>query len=112
MCVLLLGLLGGCTYTLALRSQPNGARWVVEDADEPTVWVSPADVELRYRPFKAQRVRVELEGYRPLTINLRQVAGGPMRFARRGIALREGREVEVLLVPEEGPLGTQTPDEP
>jgi hypothetical protein len=101
--VLLAGL-GGCTYTVHLLSDPDGA--TVHLPDGSTV-VTPADAT--FRTMRHQTVRVEAEGYRTLEVDFLRTEGSISRSFEAAFAQRGGREVTFLLVEEHGPIGSGPP---
>ena len=84
----LIGCFGHSKVTVDTR--PTGAtlEW------KETVATSPGTVTVPFYPFARRKVQVSSPGYRPVTVILR----------------RKDHQIEVVLVPEHGPVGTWTPE--
>lgn len=113
--LLLLPLLGSsCAYRVALASNPAGAQITLPDG---TTVSAPAEAQLRWRPFGKQEITAQAAGYRPVTVDLRKSEVRWAHYVRDAIfrpstyvgAPRS--EVEIVLVPEHGSVGTWTADE-
>ena len=91
---LLGGLLAGC-YTVTIKAQPATAAVSLPDGRSQTV---PGEV--RVAPLSRRKVTVTAVNHRPLVV---PVPWRPLGWARRA----EAREIEVFLVEEHGPAGTQ-----
>ncbi len=91
--------LSACVAPIRLQSEPAGAHlsWTDPGTGVLRRAVTPLDlvVDLR-RPFP---VAVTLDGYTPLTIDLRRTEGRPLRFVEGAVWTPARREVTVLLRP-------------
>jgi hypothetical protein len=107
-------LLPGCAYRVTLASRPSAVTVALPDGSRVT---TPAEVRLRWVPFGHQRVTATADGYRPLTVDLRRDEIRWSRFVIGTIAhpsVLSGKprgEVELVLIPEHGPVGSWTEDD-
>ncbi len=112
---LLLPLLTGCAYKVALTTTPTTA--VVKLPGEQGSVVTPAEVVFRYAPFHKQVITATADGYRPLEVDLRAHEIRASRYLTDTLyrpATLFGRprgEIRLILVPEHGPMGTWTIDD-
>jgi hypothetical protein len=104
-----LGLLGGCSYKVRLRSLPSPAVVVLPDGSQLS---TPGTAVLRYQPFNHQWVEVSSPGYRTLRVDLRRreirlgrILGQSL-FHSQVLRGEPRSEVVFVLVPEHGPVGT------
>jgi hypothetical protein len=110
---MLLLILSGCAYKVALTSAPAGARVALPDGTEV---FTPEVVTFRAAPFRAQPVTVSAPGFRPLTIDLRRSEvqvwriGTDAVFRPNTLFGAPRREVQFTLVPQHGPTGTWSPE--
>lgn len=111
---LLLALGPGCAYRVSLHSDPAGAQVTLPSGQTVS---TPAEAQLRWRPFGKQEVTVQAAGYRPLTVDLRKSEIRLSHYLRDAIfrpstltGASRGR-VTLVLVPEHGSVGTWTADE-
>lgn len=107
--------LSGCVYHLRVESYPNGATLTIGDAE---AHVLPADLNLKWRPFRPYPVRIEANGYRPLAFELRRRHLHEIDFAtdvlvnpNEAFGDAPRRVLEVRLVPDHGPSGTWNYDD-
>ncbi len=90
-----LALAGGCTVVVHVDSRPVPA----EVALLPGQMVRlPAEIPLRWVPFRRPQLLCTAIGYRSVTVPVRLGLG----------SLHRARAVEVVLIPEHGPTGTWT----
>lgn len=99
----------GCTYTVRLLSQPEGASVLLPDGSGT---VTPGQAKFRYVAGGHQIVRVEAEGYRPLVVDMQRTEGPILRYIGGAIFQKGGREVTFVLEPERPPVGTAEPSAP
>ena len=110
----LLLLVSGCAYRVTLTSNPAPANVELPNGDRVS---TPAEVRFRYVPFGHQRIVASARGYREGELDLRKTEirswrllfGGFSHPAVFGGAPRG--EVEILLVPDHGPVGSWTEED-
>jgi hypothetical protein len=106
--------MSSCAYKIKLNTNPLAAN---VDLPNGTSVVTPAEVTLRYAPFGRQRIVVSAPGYRVVEIDLRKTEIKLVRyisdaFFRPRTWQGEARgQVNIVLVPNHGPVGTWDPTE-
>jgi len=112
--VLVALLTSGCAYKVKLNTNPLAANVTLPNG---TTVVTPAEVTLRYAPFSRQRIVVSAPGYRVVEIDLRKTEIKFGRYItdalfrpRTWIGEHRG-QINVVLVPNHGPVGTWDPTE-
>ena len=101
--VALVLLSSGCAYKVALKSTPSA---VLIELPGGAVAPTPTTYIARWAPFNSVPIRATARGYRPLEVDLRRTEVRFGRFLLRGFRGRPRGEVELVLVPEHGPVGT------
>lgn len=119
--VLFAGFASGCLYRVTVDSQPVPVTVVLPPGASAIGGgervSTPAEVDFRWVPFGHQRIVASANGYRTFEVDLRRNVIRWRRIVFRTIArpsLRDGEsrgEVQLLLVPEHGPVGTWTEDD-
>lgn len=102
----LLVLLTGCAATVRVRTLPSGASLTLADG---SVLSSPTEIELRRPSGGPVPIAVSLEGYRPVTIDLRRLEGRLLRWIGGATQPKLGRELTVVLVPAAVPVSAPPP---
>jgi hypothetical protein len=109
--LVLLALMAGCGYRVTLVSQPTPVTVLLPNGERVA---TPADVRFVWVPFGHQRVVATADGYRQLEFDLRKNEVRWSRFvigtlAHPSVLAGKPRgEVQLLLVPDHGPVGTWT----
>lgn len=103
----------GCAYKVELVSEPLGAR---VDLPDGTHVFTPEEVQLRVAPFKKQTITATAPGHRPLTVDVRRREAKFIRYLTDAL-FRPGTfagaprgQLELMLVPTHGPVGTWSPE--
>lgn len=102
----LLGLVllcSGCAYKVALKSTPSA---VLVELPGGAVLPTPGTYVARWAPFNSVPIRATARGYRPLEVDLRRTEVRFGRFLIRGFRNQPRGEVQLIMVPEHGPVGT------
>lgn len=112
--LLFLWFVSGCAYRVTLISSPTPANVELPNGDRVS---TPADVSLRWVPFGHQRIVATATGYRPIEVDLRKtevrswrLLFGPITHPQVLNGAPRG-EVQLLLVPEHGPVGSWTEED-
>ncbi len=107
--------LEGCAYKVQLTSAPTGADVRLPRSEAPVR--TPAEVTLRWMPFRKQIITVSAAGYRTVSFDLRRSEIRASRYVRDTVfrpvvftGQARGR-VSIVLVPAHGPTGTWRDDE-
>lgn len=104
----------GCVYHVALESHPSAAQVLLPDG---SVAVTPVQLDLRWAPFREQRVVVTATGYRTVELDVvrhplrRQWKPPPKLPVFRMTEDVSPPRIRIELVPEHGPAGTWSPSD-
>jgi hypothetical protein len=90
--------LGGCTATVRVLTRPEGAELRLPDG---RVVTAPIEVPYRRRPGVPFPITVTAAGHRPVTLDLLRTEGRLLRWIGGAAWPRSGREITVVLVPDE-----------
>ena len=97
----------GCSYHVTVISRPPGALLVTPSGERMT---TPADIPLRWAKH-AGPLKVSAPGYRTLKLHIGPGTEGWDHFVGPWLAIRKKAQVEIVLVPLHGPVGTWNPDD-
>ena len=100
----------GCAHRVAIESDPPGASIRV---GHKTVGVTPAEVKVKWVPFKKTPVTLSIPGKRRVQLDLSKDLG-PMRWGWQAVTLQTGKlsgkvprvTHRALFVEKHGPVGT------
>ena len=108
-------MLAGCAHTVRIESDPSGANI---KHGRKLVGVTPADVTVKWVPFKPIPITLDAPGRRTLQLDLAQDVG-MWRFSWEVLTLQTGKlsgrvpraTHRALFIRHHGPMGTWAPED-